>query len=144
MERLSVTLKGSPSPRNPRGLTSMPLLGSPGSQRSGLEDHGYLERLGILSMSVQLPTFPEKLDEPKTDSADSTSFAITPTQSRLSANETAPHLNPVVHSASSRRAKPVRTCLATRTRVSARLLHNTMPGDGLNRRYQCQARYGTR
>ena len=102
-----------------------------------------IEGVWGFSMSAAID-FPGRSDEPKTDSADSTSFAITPTQSRLSANETAPHLNPVIHSASCWHAKPVHTCLATRMRVSARPLRNTTLGDGLNRQYQCQARYGTR
>ena len=45
MERLPVALRDSPSPRNPKGLSSMLFLEPPGSQQSGLEDRGYSENL---------------------------------------------------------------------------------------------------
>ena len=45
MERLSVALRDSPSPRNLRGQISMPFLELPGLQQSGLEGRGYLKHL---------------------------------------------------------------------------------------------------
>ena len=137
MERLSVVLRDSLSPRNPKELILKHFFELPGLQQSGLEDRRYSDNLyAVISKATNLLS---QTGQTKNRFRRLYIFCKYPDaiQAVCKGDNSPPILGDPF---SAKLTGPVHTYSITRTRASTRPLHNTTPEDGLNRRCQCQAR----